>query len=194
MMPALLQCCSRLPSIFPCGPRLTSEQPQPLDSGIALPWLPPVPGGRVSQEVIDYSRCLLQGLLIRASGLPSSLFAPGPAPPLPWSFPALRPVLFWDLDFIDSLALFCSHCILAPNGLMALPIGLPVLGLHRSTFHTLALSIRNCAAQFFICIFILLFYLILIFFFFAHLLLTYLDLPIFWVFYLKEGWWHVWCQ
>lgn len=147
---------------FPSVPRFTSKQPQPLDSGIA-----PAGDGHLSQEegflweVIDYSRRLLQGLLIRPSGLPSACLptalhacSRGPPP---------HCCLYSPGTLASSIALPCSPdtAFWLPTARWICPLACLVLGLHGSTFHTLALSIRNCAAQFF---------------FVVHLLLTYLDL------------------
>lgn len=91
------------PSCFPSVPRLTTKQPQPFDSGIA-----PASDCPLSQEegflleVIDYRRRSLQGLFIRASGLPSSVFACGPARPLLWSFPCTTSALLLSALFQDS--------------------------------------------------------------------------------------------
>lgn len=164
---------------FPSVPRFTSKQPQPLDSGIA-----PAGDCHLSQEegflweVIEYSRRLLQGLLIRPSGLPSRLFAHGPARPLPRSSPALLSVLFRDPGFIYCLALLSRHCILAPDCMMDLPIGLPCPWASRVNLSHSCSEYKELCSPIFLCG------------------ASAPDIPgsIFWVFYLKEGWWHIWYQ
>lgn len=100
MTQAFLQCCSCLPFMFPSVPTLTTEQPQPSDSGIV-----PAGGRHLSpeegflSEVTDESRRLLQGLLI--SSLPSSLCAYGPARPLLWSSPCTTSDLLLSTLFQD---------------------------------------------------------------------------------------------
>lgn len=164
--------------MFPSVPTLTPEQPQPSDSAIA-----PAGHCHLSQEegflseVTDDSRPSLQGLLVRASGLPSSLCAYGPARPLLWSSPCtasdlLLSALLQDpgLHLSPRLAFRSLH--LAPDCLMDLPMGLP------SPWTSRVNSSHSCSDHKVLCSSI---------FLFCGASAPDTPKSIFWVFYVKES-------